>query len=220
MIRVDFHLVLREKYVVDILGLIAGLDLIASQSSSEKDKPFNFNWREKISKKNMAFIKLTANGESSLYLYSMISKNGDIFFTMPNGAGKELGFLFNTNAPGKKNNEPLRSLYFLDENTYTAAMATKLVKKIGGRLWINNELKEEYPFNYDLSQASENDDVYYKQKNIWLSTKPLNKEDLMEAMKKYSELNNNDEALIMVADMLEHMEKNAPKTKKIKKLKG
>lgn len=217
MIRVDFHNLIREETVVNVIALLAGISLIASQSSSsqQKNKKFIFDWRKKIDENNMAFISISKNGKTGFYYKTLMSEFGDRFLEVPTCLDETIGVLFTSLPPDTSKKESLRSLYFLDENTFTAAIATGLVKKIGGDLWINNKLKESYPINKKLADKTETNEVYFNQKNELLKTKPITKENMIDAMRKYSELNNNDESLLYVSKFLEHVEKAPMKTKKI-----
>lgn len=217
MIRVDFNNLIREEKVVETICILTGLSLIASPfSSDEKDKKkFIFDWRKKIDKENKAFICVSKDGEQSFSFNTLMSETGDRFLEIPTCLDETISILFTSLPPETSRKERLRSLYFLDENTFTAAVAMSLVKKMGGDLWINEELKESYPINKIMANKAEDDKAYYEQKNEWLKTKPITKENMIEAMRKYSELNNNDESLSYVAKFLEHLEKAPIKTKKI-----
>lgn len=217
MIRVDFHNLVREEKVVSVIALLAGASLIARQFSSDKqeNKKFVFDWRKKLDKENQAFINISKNGEESFSYKTLMSESGDRFLEVPTCLDETISVLFTSLPPDTPKKESLRSLYFLDENTFTAAIAIGLIKKIGGDLWINNELKESCPINKILADKTENDKVYYEQKNELFKTKPITKENMIDAMRKYSELNNNDESLLYVSKFLEHVEKAPMKTKKV-----
>lgn len=209
MISLKIYKNLEVDFVQNIFERLYGLPIEAQlKVKSEKEKP-EYNWKLPNKERGYAYVYTTELDGQHRFQKYLISDNGDKFFTVPNIKGQEFSFLMSYPDYEKINGTPIMNLFFLDSNSYSATVAEKFLKIAGGEMWIDDKKVMEIPFD-DLIKNThiETNDSYYWMHDKIDSVKPVNLKELKEGMKKYVDLNDNDESLEVVSVMYEHLQKH------------